>query len=211
LITELLKRYSSKEGYDLYPDVQGFFNKLQHYKRTAKAGKAPWPYDKTVIGVISNSDDRIPGILRSLGLKVGTNRSGSSSSSTTKTSSGDDIDFVALSYDVGHEKPDRRIFDAATEMLAETVASKDKGLNINDFDKLYVGDDLEKDYDGAKAAGWYAVLLDRGGVMKKAEKFRFGQVGMEDKDGKERKVLMARSLNDLELWPTKKTLDPSKV
>jgi ribonucleotide monophosphatase NagD (HAD superfamily) len=118
---------------------------------------------------------------------------------------------VALSYDVGHEKPDRRIFDAATEMLAETVASKDKGLTINDFDKLYVGDDLEKDYDGAKAAGWYAVLLDRGGVMKEAKKFRFGQVGMEDQEGKERKVLMARSLNDLELWPTKKTLDPSNV
>lgn len=118
---------------------------------------------------------------------------------------------MALSYDVGHEKPDGRIFDAATQMLAETAASKDKGLNVDDFDKLYVGDDLAKDYDGAKAAGWYAVLLDRSGIMQASEKFRFGQVGMEDKEGKERKVLMARSLNDLELWPGKKTLDESKI
>ena len=62
---------------------------------------------------------------------------------------GDDIDFVMLSYDVGFEKPDSKIFDATKQMLPGQERF------------VHVGDDLQKDYLGAKRAGWEGVLLDR--------------------------------------------------
>ena len=65
-----------------------------------------------------------------------------------------DIQFIALSYDVGHEKPDRRIFDAAKEVVS---AKQDL-----DCQYIHIGDDLNKDALGASAAGWRGLVLDRG-------------------------------------------------
>lgn len=65
----------------------------------------------------------------------------------------EDIDFVAPSYDIGFEKPDRRVFDAVKRIM--------KLLGDEDCEFLHVGDDLEKDVNGAKAAGWESLLLDR--------------------------------------------------
>ncbi len=36
-------------------------------------------------------------------------------------------------------------------------------------DVYHVGDDLEKDYFGAKRAGWKAILLDREGMFDKSK------------------------------------------
>jgi len=173
---------------------------LQLNKALGGADNAAWPFEKTIVGIITNSDDRVPGILQSFGLNINPRRFSTTSKPTKYASTRDDVDFVVLSYDVGHEKPDRRIFHAAESMLTEMGSREDSGLAAGDFEKLYVGDDLEKDYDGARAAGWYAVLLDRNGVMDKAKGFRIGKVGLKDKEGKERRVLMARSLADLEDW-----------
>lgn len=63
----------------------------------------------------------------------------------------DDIDFVALSYDVGAEKPDRKMFDAAREL----------GGELEPDECLHVGDDLVKDVQAAEAAGWHSVIVDR--------------------------------------------------
>ena len=65
----------------------------------------------------------------------------------------EDINFVTLSYDVGSEKPHSSIFDAARALAAEKDVPADECL--------HVGDDLEKDYYGARDAGWSALLLDR--------------------------------------------------
>jgi FMN phosphatase YigB (HAD superfamily) len=200
LITDLYQSFSSEEPYTLYPDVKKFFLELQKYKDASKTHKLPWPCKKVVVGIISNSDDRVPGILQSFGLQTGTRRVGTSSNAKLHSSFGNDIDFVVLSYDVGHEKPDRQMFDAATLLLSEMPADEGGQLDPDDFQKLYVGDDLEKDYHGAIGAGWDSVLLDRNGVMDRAKGFRFGRIGMEDENGEEQKVLMARSLLDLELW-----------
>jgi beta-phosphoglucomutase-like phosphatase (HAD superfamily) len=102
------------------------------------------------VGVITNSDDRIPGILSSLGLNVGSPRHGMGLSSQNSNSE-EDINFVVMSYDVGHEKPAREIFDAARALAG---ASPTQGNWC-----LHVGDDLDKDYKGAKAADWESVLL----------------------------------------------------
>ncbi|CAO2648030.1 Nn.00g089520.m01.CDS01 [Neocucurbitaria sp. VM-36] len=200
LITELLKRYSTKEGYDLYGDVHPFFEMLRNGS-THDTSRATWIWDKTIVGIITNSDDRVPGILESFGLKIGPRRVGTADQRSAEACSRDDIDFVVLSYDVGFEKPDRRIFDAATEMLKETLAGNQQGLSTQDFEKLYVGDDLEKDYDGAEAAGWDRVLLNRDTPNYEAENnWELKHAEITDRNGGQRSVLMAKSLGALRRW-----------
>jgi FMN phosphatase YigB (HAD superfamily) len=202
LITELLHTFSTKDGYKLYPDVKDFLHELRNptISKRPDTLEPPWPYKKIVVGVITNSDDRIPGILKSLGLKVGSKRFGKTAQYSAQPSAKNDIDFVVHSYDVGHEKPDKRIFNAATSVLSEILARDSEGLTSDEFEKLYIGDDAEKDYQGATAAGWHAVLVDRNDVMKKARGFEFGRVGMRNKEGREFKVNMAKTLLHLDQW-----------
>jgi hypothetical protein len=123
-----------------------------------------WTWEKTVVGIITNSDDRVPSVLESFGLKIGPRRVGTSGQRIAQANLDDDVSFVVLSYDVGIEKPDRRIFDAAAQMLRETIAESSGGdglVSAGEFSKLYVGDSMEHDYFGAKEAGWDAVLVDR--------------------------------------------------
>jgi len=58
--------------------------------------------------------------------------------------------FLVVSAMVRVEKPDRGIFDHATR-----VAQK----SLNDL--VHVGDGTRNDVDGARGAGWNAILLDR--------------------------------------------------
>jgi hypothetical protein len=83
-------------------------------------------------------------------------------SQTSQTADGDfDIDFTVLSYDVGFEKPDKRIFAAADEMLASMLQQQQREVNPDEWRKVYVGDEYAKDVVGATQAGWKAVLIDR--------------------------------------------------
>lgn len=146
----------------MFSDVRPFFNMLRQ-ARDKSQPSSPWNWEKTVVGVITNSDDRVPSVLSSMGLKVGHRRAGTSAQYSIESSE-DDISFVVMSYDVRHEKPDRRIFDAATELLKETLAgniSNPEMQSMDDYEKLYIGDTVEKDYVGAKGAGWNAVIVDR--------------------------------------------------
>ena len=150
LVSELLKRFSSAEGYMLYTDVIPLFQALRFRKRHSSNPS------RAVVGILTNSDDRVPSILSSLGIQMGPRRYGmEAKESHDKPKIRDDIDFVALSYDIGFEKPHRRIFNAAKEMA---ISSEDEDIHC-----LHVGDDFEKDYQGAEAAGWQGVLLDRDG------------------------------------------------
>lgn len=67
------------------------------------------------------------------------------------------MDFVTLSYDVGYEKPDRRIWDAA---------AKQASAASDGWRKVHVGDDLEKDVRGAEDAGWKGLHWDGLGEWK---------------------------------------------
>lgn len=149
---QLLHRFSSSKGYTLYPDVLPFFRQLRRKKQKDSA-----PRSGLIVGIITNSDDRVPSILSSLGLSVGPLKLGGAQWDPTQVESlgrkSKDIDFVALSYDIGFEKPDSRIFDTVRKLIRQT-----KG---DDCELLHVGDDLEKDVNGAKAAGWGSLLLDR--------------------------------------------------
>lgn len=196
MVQELLHRYSTSEGYDIYPDVLPFFKQL----RNTRSETSQWPFKNTVVGIITNSDDRVPGILDSFGLKIGPRRLGQADQRSEKATLEDDISFVVLSYDVGVEKPERKMFDAATDMLLRTLEGYEQNLKADSFERLYVGDELEKDYNGAQAAGWNAILLDRQHDPLSASASDLRWTSMKSKDGNEHKVLVAGSVADISKW-----------
>lgn len=154
LIPNLLSRFSSSEGYKLYPDVLPFFHALRESKQVVDQGAEKAVPSNFGVGVVTNSDDRVPLVLSSLGLEIGSSRHRLLKTPSIESSNDEDIKFVVMSYDVGSEKPDREIFDAA-----RALGSVNGGF---ENECLHVGDDVQKDYQGAKDAGWNSLLLDRG-------------------------------------------------
>lgn len=152
-----------------------------------------------MIGVITNSDDRAPDVLSSLGLKVHALRYNNSQETPTKTSEKEekdqaqqaqDIDFCIMSYDVGVEKPEPEIFNAAVSTLESMLVSEGNSYEKEDWDLLYVGDEVAKDAKGAVQAGWDAVLLDRGAEVDAAyEGDAPGVEGVVEVEGKKVPVL----------------------
>lgn len=84
------------------------------------------------IGVISNFDPRLNDILQNVSLHKY-------------------FDFILTSYESGYSKPDERIFETAIGKCTTTVLPSEA---------LHIGDDVEKDYEGARAAGWHALLVN---------------------------------------------------
>lgn len=146
IISHLLKRFSSAQGYKLQPQVRGFFQQLRDFKKSTSD-------DPLTIGVITNSDDRVPSVLSSLGLRVDNCRYGTLSPIPDPLDS--DINFVIMSYDVGFEKPDPRIFDAARKL-----GSIVNGRNLEPSECLHVGDNVTKDLRAAEEGGWKAFLMN---------------------------------------------------
>ena len=157
LATKLLHRFSSAEGYEPQPHAHELLRDLRD--------TPPPQFDRVVVGVVTNSDDRVPNILTSLGLRVGSLRYGVQAPPQQQRSASkreDDVDFTVMSYDVGHEKPDVRIFQAADEMLNVTLRSRGESVEKADagsWEKIYVGDEYDKDVFGARNAGWHTVLV----------------------------------------------------
>jgi putative hydrolase of the HAD superfamily len=83
------------------------------------------------VAAISNWDNSLPVVLEMLGWT-------------------DLFDVVVPSLVFGHEKPDRRIFDHALNLLG-----------VDPQVALHIGDDPIDDLQGARAAGLRAVLIDR--------------------------------------------------
>lgn len=162
LAPKLLNRFSSNEGYTLAPAVGSLL-------RTLKQQQQQYHHcPRIIVGVITNSDDRVPGILSSLGLRVSPLRFGSSIDLSEVASQLYDIDLHCMSYDVGFAKPDRRIFDAAEEMANQLLTAQEgaelghgggRAAEAASWLKLYVGDEYEKDVVGARRAGWNPIFV----------------------------------------------------
>lgn len=86
------------------------------------------------VGVISNFDPRLHDILQSMGIA-------------------NYFDFIITSYECGYSKPDGKIFKIALKRCAARPTA---------IESLHIGDDLKKDYVGARAAGWNAILVTEG-------------------------------------------------
>jgi putative hydrolase of the HAD superfamily len=85
------------------------------------------------LGIVSNFDSRLLPVCDGLQLAS-------------------EVDTILMSTRVGFAKPDARIFQAA---LCE--------LGAADGETLHVGDSRAEDFDGARAAGLHALLIDREG------------------------------------------------
>ncbi|KAG9593975.1 hypothetical protein KCU77_g6268, partial [Aureobasidium melanogenum] len=171
LTPTLINRFWCKDGYTLFPDVS-YLQKLSHSPQRQRNASS-----RLVIGVITNSDDRVPDVLTSLGLKVNPLRYNPTLKDSTQEArqaeeaqnhQHPDIDFCVMSYDVGVEKPSSEIFDAAVDTLSSLLSSESKEYKKEDWGLVYVGDEVGKDAKGAVMAGWNAVLLDRGGEVDTA-------------------------------------------
>lgn len=114
---ELFHRFGTAEAYEVYPEVPGSLTKLRQ--------------EGLRLGVISNWDHRLPGVLEAVGLARF-------------------FDAVVYSSKAGVEKPDNRIFhQASTELGVEP------GI------MLHVGDGRLEDVEGAVAAGLRALHIAR--------------------------------------------------
>jgi hypothetical protein len=158
LAPKLLHRFTSDEGYTLTPGVIPLLRSLkQHQKQTDSL--------RIAVGVITNSDDRVPSILSSLGLRVSPARFGTPFDPAELAAQQYDVDLHCMSYDVGFAKPDRRIFDAAENMAYQLAAAQDaashgrRGNRAVPWLKVYVGDEYENDVVGARGAAWNPVFV----------------------------------------------------
>jgi putative hydrolase of the HAD superfamily len=114
---ELFHRFGTAAAWEVYPEVPGVLAAL------ARRGVR--------LGVVSNWDHRLPGLLADLGIASG-------------------LGTITYSEKVEVEKPDRRIFLHA---LAE--------LGVGPAAALHVGDGRLEDVEGAVAAGMRALHLTR--------------------------------------------------
>lgn len=199
----------------MYDDVLPFFASLRDRKAHLgpQTGAAPppssadpssaakWPFDHTIVGVITNSDDRVPDILTSLGLNLGARRVGKRAGAMARSDPTEDVSFVVISYDVGYEKPKHQIFDAAIWLLEECLAAEAQAgrtMLSGDFERVYVGDDPAKDVIGAQDAGWDAIFLDREGTLDGLREHP-AVVTKVSKGKEERDVIAINDLKTLQL------------
>lgn len=123
-------------------NIKGLADKIIEEFRTDKCWEVSKGSDRLIghlrtldisIGVISNFDPRLNEILQRVGLI-------------------DKFDFVLASYEFGHCKPDKRIFVKAIDLCKDTVKPSQA---------LHIGDDVQKDYEGTRRAGWHALLINK--------------------------------------------------
>lgn len=136
---ELVRRtFRAADGSARFRDLEGLFAALfAHYGTAAAWTPAPGAREALRglaarglrLGVASNFDHRLPGLLAELGLLP-------------------PLERVVLPGEVGAAKPDRRLFEAAVS-----------ALGVSAHETVYVGDDPERDVAGARAAGLRAVAV----------------------------------------------------
>lgn len=132
----IYSKFGSHAAYDAFPDAIPFLKWCQ------RRG--------IVTGVISNADERYgDSILPMLGL-------------------GDDMRFLTFSKNIGHEKPEKEIFESAMKQAEPWLCLvRDGGESpascppLKPEEVLHIGNDFNKDYVGAREAGFHAALLDR--------------------------------------------------
>jgi len=125
--------FGSHATYAAFPDARPFLK---------------WAHRRGIIcGVVSNADERYgDSILPMLDLA-------------------DKLSFMVFSKEVGVEKPSRQIYEAAVHAaepwLMRSARWGPDAAPLIPSEVLHIGNDFEKDYLGAKEAGFQAVLIDR--------------------------------------------------
>ena len=110
-------QYAKPHMWELFPETPGLLETLSERK--------------IVMGIISNSDDRLSDIVKGLKIKHY-------------------FSFILTGYETGSEKPSLDMF---------VKALQDSGCDAGNA--LHVGDSLEKDYHPARHLGMNALLVNR--------------------------------------------------
>ena len=107
-----------------------------------------WAHRRGIVcGVVSNADERYgDSILPMLDLA-------------------DRLSFMVFSKEVGEEKPQKKIFEAAIHAAEPWLVKEkrwgEKAAPLIPSEVLHIGNDFDKDFLGAQEAGFQAVLIDR--------------------------------------------------
>ena len=129
------------------PEFDAYFDRLYAHYADAQAWRAYLEVPTVLaalrergvaLAVVSNFDSRLPPLLDALGLAAF-------------------FDAVVCSGEAGAAKPHGAIFDHALATLG-----------VDASEALHVGDNCEADYDGARAAGINALLVDRSSTASRA-------------------------------------------
>lgn len=162
LSDQLWQVFNSRKGYRLEKTAVSLFETLQALKKGNGTGKVP-----IKVGVITNSDPRVPTILADLGLRVRPLRCGIDQDVTklpilkrsedTDVDDRVDIDFVVMSYDVKYQKPATRMFRSA--LALNEYRSHD--VRTRKLQCIHVGDNEIEDFQGALNCGWQSILFDK--------------------------------------------------
>ena len=88
-----------------------------------------------IVGVISNFDPRLKDLLNDMDLKS--------------------FDFIITSYEAKIEKPNAKIFELA-RIETKLITNEE----ILPHECLHIGNELVKDYQGARNIGWKSVLIN---------------------------------------------------
>jgi len=81
----------------------------------------------------------------------------------------DELQLQCYSKDFGTEKPDAKFYAAAIAKASPWLEADDELLPSQ---VLHIGNDFNKDFEGARRAGMHAVLLDRYGETELAEEWK---------------------------------------
>ena len=114
---EVYEVFRTDRGWDCYPETEGVLGTLQQHEYQ--------------LGVVSNFDSRLHGVLRDLGIR-------------------DYFDAVVTPDSAGYAKPDSRIFLEATSALGAAPG-----------EALFAGDDIGQDFEAAARAGLSSLLISR--------------------------------------------------
>ena len=115
---EVYEVFRSDRGWHCYPETKSVLGTLQQ--------------NEYQLGVISNFDSRLHGVLRDLGIR-------------------DYFDTVVTPDSAGYAKPNSRIFLEATH-----------SLGVAPGEALFAGDDIRQDCEAAARAGLSSLLISRG-------------------------------------------------
>jgi len=153
LVPAIINHFWCSDGYERHDDAYRFVQDVKSHRKMLQASGSVF------FGVLSNSDTRLPDILRSFEYKVGNISANPEFEAGIKTPEDVDFQFIVLSYDVGHEKPAKEIFDTTESIVRKKLMQQDQA--DDQLVKLYVGDEVRKDGIGAQKAGWHAIVVDR--------------------------------------------------
>ncbi|CAI4712693.1 CIC_collapsed_G0043120.mRNA.1.CDS.1 [Saccharomyces cerevisiae] len=133
MINEILMRFEGFDSYFVYPDLIKFLKDLKSR------------HPDVILGIVSNTDPIFYKLLKNIGL--------------FETFSG----HIYLSYELNLAKPDRAIFQHA---LDDIISKQPHLLEKYTREEIlqhcfHIGDELKNDLEGAEAAGWTGILLDR--------------------------------------------------